>query len=183
MQVLVIDIGRGFRQLGEKNPPLITYNSILLLVSLFCQTIGEIYPNLTRVKDENLVDELYQLVVRDETTKVESRICGLAHAMEYLTTFRCDDVEELTLLTVAALHSHDEVVRALLACDPSNEQLRLRGTILNEDQTVIKVLLHCIVHVIEDIFMWRRHSSNWAKPMSMKIHRTATPILCFCMLR
>ena len=43
--------------------------------------------------------------------------------------------------------------------------------------------LYCIVHVIEDIFIWRRHSSNWAKAMSMEIHGSVPDIHHFSMLR
>ena len=39
--------------------------------------------------------------------------------------------------------------------------------------------MHCVVHVIADISMWRRHSSNWVKPIPMTIHWTFLIILYF----
>ena len=87
--------------------------------------------------DENLFDELYQMVFHGRTAELKIRLEQLPNAMEYLTTFKWDGGEQLTLLMVAALHGHDEIVRLLLTCDPSAEQIKLRGRILDQNDTIM----------------------------------------------
>ena len=94
-------------------------------VSLFCPTM------------DDLSDELYQLVVRGGVTELKSRLSELPNAVEYLTALRQYREGRLSLLMVAALHGHDEIVCFFLTCDPSNEQLKLRGIILDQDQPMM----------------------------------------------
>jgi ankyrin repeat protein len=99
--------------------------------------MDDIYPIYSLFRDQSVFDELFQLAVRGGTTELESRLGELENAMEYLTTFRWDGEEQLTLMMVAALHGHDETVRLLLTCDPLAEQVKLRGRLLNENQTIM----------------------------------------------
>ena len=83
---------------------------------------------------DNLSRELYQMVLDGSITKLKSRLNELPNTTEYLNTLRWYGEEQLSLLMVAALHGHDGIIRLLLTYDPSDEQLKLRGAILNEDQ-------------------------------------------------
>jgi ankyrin repeat protein len=85
-------------------------------------------------RDENLSDELYQLVLHGHIAQLKSRLRELPNPIEHLVALSSYDEEQLTLLMVAALHGHDETVRFLLTCDPSDEQVKLRGDILDGDQ-------------------------------------------------
>jgi ankyrin repeat protein len=96
-------------------------------------------------EDENHFRELYQLVVRGGTTELKSRLEELSNPMEYLIRLRRYGEEQLTLLMTAALHGHDEIVRLLLTYDHSDEQLKSRGKMLNEDHTIMNAVnaLYC----------------------------------------
>lgn len=94
----------------------------------------DIYPIDDLFKDENLPDELYQLVLHRCTTELERRLGELPNAMGYLTALRWYGEEQLNLLMVAARNGHDEIVRLLLTCHSADEQLQLRGIILDQDQ-------------------------------------------------
>ena len=87
---------------------------------------------------DNLFHELYQLVLDGSITELKGRLGELSNAMEYLTALKWYGLEQLSLLMVAALHGHDPIVRLLLTCDPAKEQLKLRGAILNKNQTVME---------------------------------------------
>ena len=119
------------------------------------------------------------------SAEFKSRLDELLDAIEYLTVSRWYGEDKLSLLMVAALHGDDDIVRLLLTWDPSNKQIELQDTFLREDRTRMTGVsaLYCFVHVIEDIFMWRRHSSNWAKAMSMDIHGSIPDIHDFSVLR
>ena len=91
-------------------------------------SIDSLYAN------EDLPDELYELVLHGCASELKSRLSELSNSMEYLTVLRWYGKEQLSLLMVAALHGHDEIVRFLLTCDPSDQQLKLRGKVVNPNQ-------------------------------------------------
>jgi hypothetical protein len=110
---------------------------IPLHVSLFCQTMDDIFPIDSLFKDVNVFDELYQLVLNGRTTELKNRLDELPNAMDYLTVWKWDGKEKLSLLMVAALNGHDRIVRLLLTYDHSDEQVQLRGQICNKDRTIM----------------------------------------------
>jgi ankyrin repeat protein len=106
-------------------------------VTFFYQTMVDIFLTGSWHEDKDHSDELYQLVVRGATTELKRRLGELPDAMEYLTAVRWYGEERLSLLMVAALHGHDQIVRFLLTFDSADQQLKSCGKILNVDQKIM----------------------------------------------
>ena len=161
-----------------------THHRISSDVSLFCQTVGETFPIDSLFECENLPDQLDQLVRHGCQLNLKADWMNFRMPSN-ASVLRCYGEDKLSLLMVATLHGDDDIVRLLLTWDPSNKQIELQDTFLREDRTRMTgvTALYCFVHVIEDIFMWQRYSSNWAKAMSMEIHWSIPDIHDFSVLR
>ena len=130
--------------------------------------------------EENLSDQLYQLVLHGHTAELRCRLEELPNAIEHLIAVRSYGEEKLSLLMVAALHGHDGIVRLLLTFDPSNQQIKLRGQILNQDQTTMKDVnaLYCACdrghfHVAKTLIELGKADVNHSSPDEHLYARTA----------
>ena len=100
----------------------------------FHLSMDEIFAINNLYADEDVPDELYRLVSNDLYAELKARLDELRNVTEYLTALSWHGVEQLSLLMVASLHGHEEVVRLLLTHSSSCEQVELRGKVLLSDQ-------------------------------------------------
>ena len=99
--------------------------------------MDEIFSVANLYADEDVPSELYGLVSNGLCTELKARLDELPNAMEYLTALSWHGEEQLTLLMVASLHGHNDIVYLLLTHFDSSQQIELKGKILLPDQTRI----------------------------------------------
>jgi ankyrin repeat protein len=98
--------------------------------------------------DEDVPNELYELVSNGLCAQLKTRLDELDNVTEYLTALSWHGEEQLSLLMVASLHGHDDIVNLLLSHSTSREQVELEGKILLSDQTRMNSVtaLYCALY-------------------------------------
>ncbi|CAF3582869.1 unnamed protein product [Rotaria socialis] len=94
---------------------------------------------------DRVLDELYTLVRDGLTDQLLSQLTNLSNRTEYLTSVNWNGQEQLSLLMVAALHGHEDIVRILFEhCEPEY-QVEFEGTIILDNQTILEgvTALYC----------------------------------------
>ncbi|CAF1234732.1 unnamed protein product [Rotaria sordida] len=91
--------------------------------------MNEVIPFSWLYADEHIPDELYAFVRNNLVDQLDTCLHSLTNPIEYLTALSWHGEEKLSLLMVAALHGHDEIVQVLLAhCQPQY-QMELEGKV------------------------------------------------------
>ncbi|CAF1232443.1 unnamed protein product [Rotaria magnacalcarata] len=94
---------------------------------------------------DRVLDELYTLVRDGLTDQLLSQLTNLSNRTEYLTSVNWYGQEQLSLLMVAALHGHEDIVRILFEHCKPEYQVELEGTIILDNQTILEGItaLYC----------------------------------------
>lgn len=95
--------------------------------------------------DEYVPEELYRFVRDGLSSQLDARLHQLSNPIKYLISVTWHGQEKLSLLMVAALNGHDDIVRILFThCDPIR-QVELKGRVIlyNTTRTRCVTALYC----------------------------------------
>ncbi|CAF2861419.1 unnamed protein product [Rotaria sp. Silwood2] len=99
----------------------------------------------TLYANDDIPNELYILVRDGLADQLDRQLNNLSNRIEYLTYVSWYGQEQLSLLMVAALYGHENIVRILFThCEPQY-QIELEGTMCLDDQTSLEGItaLYC----------------------------------------